>query len=422
MKSIPRSDRYYLILAASMFSAPGISAECVLGNQLEDKQSSCYYTLDNEAGIPEGACRSCSAETQKRNYSEDGAESSQSGKTDISFFFDNDLLVPSNSLGGDRNYTVGVGLSFSHLKHKTSYLAKMRDSLDEVIPIPGLHNNNPMDEIYSMDVGFAAFTPHELEEKEPIGGDRPYASLVYLSNTKLIAYNDNGLKSATNATKSTLVLGILGLGIVGEIQRFFHNDLNFSDRDPLGWDNQISDGGELTALYSIEKLGILSEDRDGRLDWDISYTVGGSVGYYTSVSAGFDLRLGQIITPFYSHVANPISRVIQPHVSNDNSLSNECNNHNDVYIFLGYRAHLVGYNALLQGQFRDSEVEVSGSQIERLRHEASIGLTFPFPFSDILRIPPLRLTYALHYRSEEHKGVWADDHFYAGIYLTLNRK
>ena len=414
MKSILRSNRYYLILAACMFSAPGISAECVFGNQLEDKQSSCYYTLDNEAGIPEWACRTCSAETQKRNYSEDGAESSQSGKTGISFFFDNDLLVPSNSLGGDRNYTVGVGLSFSHLKHKTSYLAKMRDSLDKVIPIPVFYNNNSMPEIYSMDIGFAAFTPHELEEKGPIDGDRPYASLVYLSNTKLIAYND--LKSAT---KSTLVLGILGLGIVEEIQRFFHNDLNFSDQDPLGWDNQISDGGELTALYSIEKLGILSEERDSGLDWDISYTVGGSVGYYTSVSAGFDLRLGQIITPFYSHVANPISTEggIQ---ANHNSPSKNGNDHNDVYIFLGYRAHLVGYNALLQGQFRDSEVEVSGSQIERLRHEASIGLTFPFPFSD--GIPPLRLTYALHYRSEEHKGVRADDHFYAGIYLTLTRK
>ena len=65
----------------------------------------------------------------------------------------------------------------------------------------------------------------------------------------------------------------LGLGIVGDIQDIVHRSLD--GKRPQGWDNQISEGGEPTARYSVARQQLIyqSGSRPGnkincaRFDW-----------------------------------------------------------------------------------------------------------------------------------------------------------
>ena len=73
-----------------------------------------------------------------------------------------------------------------------------------------------------------------------------FASIIYLSNTQELAS-----RSANTIWRTTLTLGILGLDLVGDIQNEVHRATNSQKAN--GWHNQISDGGELTARYSVAR-------------------------------------------------------------------------------------------------------------------------------------------------------------------------
>lgn len=73
---------------------------------------------------------------------------------------------------------------------------------------------------------------------------------------------------------------------------------------------------------------------------------------------------------------------------------------------------MVGYNALLQGQFRDSAVTISGSGLRRFVGMASVGYKHDFG--------GVKLTYALHYQGSQINGGEGDrEHYFGGIYLTF---
>ena len=317
-------------------------------------------------------------------------------RTGWSLYADQDTFYPPRN--DDRNYTMGLGLSFSGDHFKNGYLATARDTLDQLF---SLHTgSNPLERIHTFEYGATAFTPNDLEEEAPIPGDRPYASLVYFSNSKLTAYNDG------YAVKSRFVVAALGLGVARTVQRYLHNTVGLSNQDPRGWSNQISDGGEPTALYSVERIGLITEDTTGKRNADLSYTMGANLGYYTDVYAGFDLRVGfNIVAPYYAHNANPLSTV--NHVNCVN-----CNG-SDSYLFLSVRGRAVAYNALLQGQFRESKVEIASSDVERLLHEATAGYTQQF-------FDWCKLTVALNYKSKEFRGPEERSHWFGGLYISKN--
>ena len=319
-----------------------------------------------------------------------------------SFFTDQDLLTLDSwtDLNDDRNYTMGLGGTLTGAKFSRGILSNVRNWFDGKFKLYTRSSSPPIESIHGLDFGITAFTPGELEERAPIKGDRPYASLVYISSSKFKAYNDD------HTIKSKFVIGILGIDIAKAVQRTLHNRAGFSNEDPLGWDNQISEGGELTALYSVERTNLwLKDDIPSTLNWDISYSLQGNIGYYTDAAAGADFRFGRIISPYYAHNANPLS--IYNHGN-----CHRCLGQNN-YVFISYRARLVAYNALLQGQVRDSKVTFSGSEIERLLHEAAVGWTFNISKA-------WQLTYALSYKSKEYKGSEEREHWFGGLYLTHN--
>ncbi len=384
---------------------------------LSDEESACFTVFSSRASVASFLCNACFDDISNRVQDSDklrllselNAKScgvnepfKEKKKSGWAIYLDQDLLALDSltDLNSDRNYTMGLGFSQSGSDYSEGLLATTRNWLDERIEQRLFSSRQIMEVIHSREFGVTAFTPDKLEFAEPIQGDRPYASLIYFSNSKLRAYSND------TALKTKFVIGLLGLDIAKAVQRYLHNQVGVSDQDPLGWDNQISEGGEPTALYSIEKMVLWKKKKTNTgINWDISYAVGGNLGYYTDLSAGFDIRLGKIGTPYYTHSANPLSDY--------NHMKCQFCGGDDNYFFASYRARLVGYNVLLQGQFRNSVVTFSGSEIERLLHEAALGWAYHFKSN-------WKLTYSLNYKSEEYKGVESRAHWFGGLYLSKN--
>lgn len=402
----------------ALFSSPSFSKEETLEFIMNNDNSNCYQAFNIEGKIPSYMCNMCNdyikteAKPEDKGYllaqlsekkcetlSEPFPEKDETGR---SFYIDQDFLALDflTDFDEDRNYTMGMGMSYSGKNHSKGILPDARNWLDKKVSF--FKQSSPVLEyIHSFDFGITGFTPNDLEDIDPIPVDRPFASLIYFSSSKFAAYTSN------YALKSKFTIGLLGLDVAKGIQRFLHNDAGLSHNDPLGWHNQISDGGELTALYSLEKITMWKEKRvtEGT-DWDISYSMAANAGYYTDMSVGTDIRIGRITSPYYAHSSNPLS------VYNHGNCAS-CNG-DDNFFFFSYRVRLVAYNVLLQGQFRDSTHEFSDSEIERLLHEAGIGWTYHFS-------KKLQVTYSLNYKSEEYKGTESRAHWFGGLYFSVNK-
>ncbi|MEM7292076.1 MAG: lipid A deacylase LpxR family protein [Pseudomonadota bacterium] len=332
-----------------------------------------------------------------------------------SLFMDQDAIVfdKVTDLNEDRNYTLGLGVSLTGAAFRKDnfFFADWLAKIDSMLGIykrkkPCLRNtdmlcdkSHPLERINSFDFGMTAFTPGDLEDENPIPGDRPHAALIFAATSRMLAFNDD------TAIKTRLVFGMLGLSVAKDLQRYLHNDVGLSKKDPRGWGNQISDGGEPTGLYSVEGTRLLRKHRGDTMDYDLSVTASGSVGYYVDAAVGADFRMGHVRSPYYAHSANPLSVY-----NHGNCVPCRAK---DSYFFLSYRARIVLYNAFLQGQFRDSAIEMENGEVERLLHEAGFGYTHHFSEG-------FQLSYALNYKSPEFKGVERREHYWGGLYFSWN--
>jgi len=105
--------------------------------------------------------------------------------------------------------------------------------------------------------------------------------LVYAASTRTLL--DRPRKTAWN---STLTIGALGLSLVGDLQDSIHDMTNSTK--PLGWGNQISDGGELTAKYTLSQQKLISSASS---QIELKSTLQASVGYITEALWEYKNRL-----------------------------------------------------------------------------------------------------------------------------------
>ncbi len=227
-----------------------------------------------------------------------------------------------------------------------------------------------------------AFTPDDLADPEPIADDRPYSSLIYLSN-KRVRTDDK------NAIAAEVSIGLLGTDLAEEFQKEFHaiyRDLANTDEpvEPRGWSHQISDGGELTMRIRLSRSRLHYSKAEL---WDLSSTVGLSLGFQTNASAAVAIRLGKVRSPFWSLPFDPVNR--------GNFLPSKAKN--EWYFWSALRSHLVGYDVTLQGQFRDSELTYDADEIERLVYDGAIGFTWGFKES--------QLTFSANTRTSDLKNT-----------------
>lgn len=320
------------------------------------------------------------------------AEISFPDKWGVGLYMDQDLAVPV--LNEDRDYTMGIAIEF-FWQDKNAGLYPLDGTVKQIGQWLGLHEKD--DKIVrSFMLGSLTYTPDNLADPDPIYDDRPYASLIYLSN-KRVRVNKN------NATGVELQVGLLGLDYSGNIQtslhQFYRETFDNPDVvDPEGWDHQISEGGELTMKLRMSNSRLLLQAPHL---WDISHSWTINIGYQTNISIGLSGRFGQIASSPWTLPFDPINRGnFLPALTG-----------NEWYGWAAYRLRLVAYDALLQGQFKDSDVTFSGDEIRHTLLEGGIGMTFT--------LQPMQLTLAVNGKTTElNSGSDKRNHYWGGMYFV----
>lgn len=291
------------------------------------------------------------------------------------FYFDNDLLSPASN---DRDYTGGFSLTISGANAK-KYPLSVDPLLNKINHWFGWDHSNGI-QLHSMEFGANAFTPENINAETPLQDDRPYASLVYLSNSQ--QHVSPGKK---RSLVTTLTVGVLGLDIVDDFQNSLHDAVG---SDPAnGWKNQISQGGEPTFRYSVSSQKLRSENyKKSGASHEVHTALKGSVGYLTNLSWGVSGRWGKIHTPWWTF--NPqINEYAEK--STPLSLGKSSRTDKEFYLWAGANLHLRLYNALLQGQFRDSAVTYNYDELRPVVAEGWLGVTKElgdgYRFSYVLR-------------------------------------
>ena len=288
------------------------------------------------------------------------AEQQESG---IGIYFDQDLFVPFTN--EDRDYTMGVAFEFFWAKDKGIY--PFDNIVRQTAELLGMKDSDK-NIVYSFMLGTLAYTPDDLANPQPIYNDRPYSSLIYLSNKRVRADDKN-------AIAAEVLIGLIGTNLARDAQSGFHSlyrDIAGTDEpvEPQGWAHQISNGGELTLRLRLSNSRLQFSDPGL---WDLTTTVGLSLGFQTNASLGLAFRLGNIKSKFWSLPYDPVSR--------GNFLPDAPKS--EWYFWSAFRAHLIGYDALLQGQFRHSDVEFSSDDIEHIVYDGGLGLTLGFDKSQL---------------------------------------
>jgi hypothetical protein len=314
--------------------------------------------------------------------------------TSRSFGFDNDAFVPGSR---DQDYTYGLNLTFvgKGVEDQWASLHEPLDWLDQRIGLDRRVSNSI--ESSKIEYGLFGFTSEDIALAEPEQGDRPYASLVYVSST-----SERYDPARQVSWQSTLTLGFMGLNMVGEIQRWVHSKIGA--QQPQGWDSQISEGGEPTARYSVARQRLMYESDSGL---EIKTTTQGSVGYITEANWSLSLRVGDIHTPWVS---------FNPELTSygEKSIHSQVGKVSEHYFWTGFSIKARAYNAFLQGQFKDSAVTYDSDELNHGIVEAWVGYTVSlkegYSFSYLVR----------GHTSELKQGVGDRSVIWGGLQITKN--
>lgn len=296
---------------------------------------------------------------------------------------DNDILTPVQR---DQDYTYGFNFTYTGSKAKDVWVSlnKPLSAVDRLLNVDNLSEQGIRS--HHIEVGLFGFTPEDILVSEANQDDRPYASLIYLSSAR------EQLDFINNISwKTTLTLGVLGSNIVGELQNGAHEVLG--GKEANGWEHQISDGGELTARYSIARqkyLGTLSLGNT-----EVKSTLQASAGYLTEASWSLSIRSGHYHTLWSS---------FNPELASYGEKSTYTTSGEAIrehYFWAGISVKARAYNAFLQGQFRDSDVTYNRSELNPVLIEGWAGYTFAFGDG-------YRISYVLRGHSSEVKQGGGD--------------
>jgi hypothetical protein len=176
------------------------------------------------------------------------------------------------------------------------------------------------------------------------------------------------------AHQTSLTLGVLGWPVAGDAQNWIHGVLG--DATAAGWHNQISDGGELTARYTVsaQRAFVTNYRKPGR-GIDVIGTTDASIGYLTDAGVGLAFRIGRIHSAWWSfHRGQPdYLNMVLPMLRNGATTPSD-----EFFLWGGVNARLQIYNALLQGQFRKSVVTFPWDQQNHVLLNLWLGVNREF--------------------------------------------
>lgn len=298
-------------------------------------------------------------------------------KRQAGIFVLTDQDVFQKAYNEDRNYTMGILIGVYGPFTDKNYLLFpfLRKKIDGLLGFDSVHRKNDALERYALSLFGSGFTPLDIANPLPVRDDRPYASLLAIASSHTSA-KLSGRRPWSLTTE--LSIGVLGLNIAKNAQSHIHENHWLGSQRPLpmGWHNQISHGGEPTLLYRatcrnlIYEYGKINPKRHVKVQrLQISALYEGMIGYYTNAAAGVDVRLGFFTNPFWDANTGMSTGMSEAPTEGPKPKDGF-----EMFLYGSLRGRLVGYNALLQGQFRKSVHTMSATQIERLVGEYEFGL------------------------------------------------
>lgn len=310
---------------------------------------------------------------------------------------DNDLLSFSDR---DLDYTGGLAVTVAGRRAEEAWfsLDPLVGWVEPLLPPAPRASATPL---HAWQAGLLVFTPEDLNNRDPLPRDRPYASLLFVANSR--TYVTHPLEPVYEAS---VVVGMLGLDVAKALQRGIHKGLDL-DRVPRGWNHQISEGGEPTFRVVLARQALLassfqSREREHELKWRAE----ASVGYLTEASVSVSGRWGLINTPWWSFAPERADYVSQPAPVVGDAVRAGTR---ELYAWGGVKLRARAYNAFLQGQFRDSAVTIDAGRMERLIGEGWLGVTWQVSARD-------RLSYVIRYQTAEiEDGPASGDLLWAGV-------
>ena len=322
----------------------------------------------------------------------DSPPSVGSGSNSWTFALDNDFLALSVR---DAGYSGGFLFTISGPDAADNLV-----SLDGVLGfidswwLPGATRTSSKT---GLQFGAQAYTPEDKKSHAPVFNDRPYAGLFSLTSTRMTIADAGQV-----AWSSAFTVGVLGTGLGKHLHRGFHQLIG--SQKPNGYSHQISEGGEPTFKYTARRQGLIAKYRSllgGRADF--KWGAEASLGYITEASLMVSGRYGKFSTPWWSLYPERSEYYAPPASSIDG----------DLYLLYGASTSLRGYNVLLQGQFRHSDVTLSSNQVEKVLGEAHLGVVW-----GITRATSL--SYIVRFQTAEIKrGAGARDSYVGSLYLNI---
>jgi len=310
-------------------------------------------------------------------------------------YIDNDAFALLNT---DQDYTGGLAVSLLGRRavEYSMSLDGARDRMDRWLGHSKLYYSPNTIEQHSMEFGFTSFTPKNVNDPNPIFSDRPYASLLFLSNSFKATLPEKRI-----AFHSTFTIGFLGLRAADGVQQILHGLLG--QDGAKGWNNQISEGGELTARYSFSRQKTRAHKHLQRgMSYEVNTLVGGSIGYITDIGVGLFARAGKIHSPWWSFNPHQTESI---HVGAPILSANKESGGTERYFWTGINLKYRAYNAFLQGQFRNSSVTFTREEINPwivetwVGYTRSFGKTYRVNFSIRASTPELKI-------GEKRPPVW----------------
>jgi hypothetical protein len=329
-------------------------------------------------------------------------------KTGYAIYLDQDMFWPAYNQ--DRDYTMGLGFRFNGRRFDSkrkplSWLLKQgMTGINRVIGLKKL-NDSTYHTRTSFMFGNGSFTPDSLPTTDIVKGDRPYASVIFFSYQK----------SYMPPNHSYIISTQFSLGLLGTpVSKYFQKSVHYLYRkiagtiepyDPKGWDNQISNGVEPTLLYKIS-YGRPWVDRD---KLNINFFAEGMAGYYTNASVSTPLRVGKLVSEWFTLVTNPLSDGNQ----NANGKSGF-----EWYLYATPRVRFVGYNALMQGQFRHNDYELKWDDLNHVIGEFDFGMAIGNSYSNKRHTGAWSCALNFSLRTASFKGPYSRYHHWGALYFT----
>lgn len=283
--------------------------------------------------------------------------------------FDQDFFTPQNQ---DRNYTMGVSMNINGPVFDKNYLVLplLRKGADWLFGMKKWHSEGDL-YLTSMQLFDGAFTPLNIESITPVTNDRPFGNVLGIGASRTSIINSSEDLKDQNSITTRFIVGIIGTRVAEAVQSYIHKEFFAGKRAvPVGWPTQISDGGEPTLLYQIQFVKPIFEQthpvKTQLKRMQATWLLEANLGYYTNMASGLSFRIGRFTTPYWKFNNSGMSVVSQAPTRIDKKP--------EFSFFVQFRGRAVVYNALLTGQFKKNEYELTGKQVNRFLFEAESGV------------------------------------------------